>query len=141
MKRTLLGGLVLALALFVGHVGTSQAASQNIMYDGFCDGANLTYNVFNGSASGVQTGCSGTVSGPMVGAVANVFSQGPALTMGYDSTATFAASGLFTIIRADHTWTHYANGGGGIVIINSGTWSPGTAVRPNRRGGHPSNVR
>jgi len=92
MKRTLLGGLVLAIALFVGHAGVAQAAGQNF-------------------------------------------------TMGYDSTATFAASGLVTVIRADHTWTHYQNLGAGITVLNSGTWSPGIAVRPNRRSGGPSNVK
>jgi len=141
MKRTLLGGLVLAIALFVGHVGTAQAAGANIMYDGFCDGVNITYDMFTGLATGVQTGCAGAVTGPMLGTVARVFNQGVALTMGYDSTATYASSGFVTVIRADHTWTHYQNSGAGITIFNSGTWSPGTAVSPNRRSGGPSNVK
>lgn len=134
MKRTLLGGLVLTLALMFGQVGTSQAAGQNIKYDGFCDGANLTYDMFSGLASGVRTGCSGATSGPMLGTVANVFSQGPALTMGYDTSEIGGAQGIVTVIRADHTWTHYSNTGGGISVANSGTWSPGTALRPNRSG-------
>jgi len=141
MKRTLLGGLVLAIALFIGHAGVAQAAGQNLMYDGFCDGANLTYDIFTGLASGTQTGCTGTITGPMLGTVAQVFGQGAALTMGYDSTASFASSGFVTVIRADHTWTHYQNTGAGISVYNSGTWSPGTAVRPNRRSGGPSNLR
>ena len=136
MKRTLLGGLVLAVALFLGHAGAARAASQNIVYDGYCDGANLTYDIFTGLASGVQTGCAGTINGNMLGTVANVFGQGPSLTMGYDTAASF--NGMITVIRADHTWTHYNNTGAGITVVNSGTWSPGTAVRPNRGGGRPS---
>ncbi len=139
MKRTILGGLVLALALFIGQVGSSHAAGQNIMYDGFCDGVNLTYDMFTGLASGTQTGCGGSISGPMMGTVADVFGQGPAVTMGYDSTASYAGS-FITVIRADHTWTHYQNTGGGITVFNSGTWSPGTAVRPNA-GGRPSGMK
>ena len=132
MKRSLLGGLVLALALLVGQVGTSQAAAQNITYDGFCDGAALNYDLFTGLASGTMTGC---LSGPMMGSVALVFGQGAALTMGYDTTASGA--GFLTIIRADHTWTHYSNTGGGIVVANSGTWSPGV-LAPNAAGGTSS---
>jgi len=140
MKRTLLGALVLATALFVGHVGTAQAATQNIMYDGFCDGASLTYDIFTGTASGARTGCTGGVSGPMLGTVAQVFSQGAALTMGYDSSEIGGAhaAGLVTVVRADHTWTHYQNTGAGITVFNSGTWTAGVAVRPNRGGGRPS---
>lgn len=143
MKKALLGGLVLALALVFGQAGTSRAASVNIVYDGYCDGANLNYDIFTGLASGVQTGpsCSPVVSGPMLGTVADIFAQGPALTMGYDPTATFSSYGFVTVIRADHTWTHYQNSGGGITVANSGTWSFGTAVRPRVNGGKPSSFR
>ncbi len=139
MKRKFLGGMILALALMFGQVATSQAANQNIVYDGYCDGASLTYDMFTGLASGSQTGASCGISGPMLGTVANVFAQGPALTMSYDTTASF--SGMVTVIRADHTWTHYQNTGAGMTVVNSGTWSPGTAVRPNRGGGRPSIMR
>jgi len=130
MKRTLLGGLVLAMALMFGHVAASQAAAvQNITYDTYCDGASLSYDMFTGLASGTETGC---YSGPMMGTVASIFSQGPALTMGYDATATLA--GYVTVIRADHTWSHYQNTGAGISVLNSGTWSTGVA-RPNSTSG------
>lgn len=129
MKRTLLGGLVLALALMVGQVGTSKAAGVNLVYDGYCDGASVNYDIFTGMADGVMTGC---YSGPMMGSVAQIFGQGPGLTMGYDTSATGA--GIVTVIRADHTWTHYNNTGGGIAVVNSGTWSPGVAA-PAAAGG------
>lgn len=115
----------MALALMFGQVSTSHAANQNIVYDGYCDGASLSYDMFTGLASGSETGC---YSGNMAGTVANIFSQGPAITMGYDTTATLA--GVTTVIRADHTWTHYVNNGAGITVLNSGTWSSGMA-RPN----------
>jgi len=136
MKRTLLGGLVLAIALFVGHVGTAQAAGANITYDGFCDGASLTYDMFTGLASGHRTGTCLTSAGSMAGTVARVFNQGVALTMNFgpDDLGGAYSNGLLAVIRADHTWTYYQNTGAGITVFNSGTWSPGVALRPNRSG-------
>jgi hypothetical protein len=137
MKRTLLGGLVLAIALFIGHASVAQAAGQNIVYDGFCDGANLTYDIFTGLAAGNRTGTCLSSSGSMVGTVSQIYSQGPALTMGYgpDDLDGAYSQGLIAVIRADHTWSYYQNSGAGLVVFSSGTWSPGNALRPNRRGG------
>lgn len=121
MKRTLLGGLVLALALFTAQVGTSEAAT-NIKYDGYCDGVSLTFDVFSGLASGTATGCA---NGAMMGTVADVFTQGPALTMGFDDVGTYGPIGTIVVIRADRTWTYYRNDGNGIYAFSNGTWSPG----------------
>jgi len=137
MKRTLLGGLVLAVSLFFGQVGISHAAPavQDVSYDTFCDGATVTYDMFTGIASGVQTGCGGSAFGNMVGTVARVFNQGIAVTLGYDSAAAFAPFGVVTVIRADNTWTHYGNAAGTVTVVNSGTWSPALALAPNAAGG------
>ncbi len=137
MKRTLLGGLVLAVALFIGQVGVSQAApaTQNVTYDGFCDGANLSFDLFTGIASGVQTGCGGAAFGNMMGTVARVFGQGAAITLGYDSASAFGPFGVVTVIRADNTWTHYQNTGGTVTVLSTGTWTAGVAVAPNAAGG------
>ena len=128
MKRTFFLSVVFSFMLVAGYVGAASAASIDIVYDGYCDGARINYNVATGEADGWQTGsCVDIGTGNyMVGAVASVFGQGAGVTMGYDDTALYGTYGLFTVIRADGTWTHYANDGSGIIVINSGTWSYGT---------------
>ncbi|MBC2696425.1 MAG: hypothetical protein HF982_14345 [Desulfobacteraceae bacterium] len=136
MKRfCLVSVMVLACTLFfaqgsgaflgVGPDGEAVPVTIDIMYDGYCDGARLTYDLTTGLASGNQTGC---CQGYMLGAVADVYSQGPALCMSYCAGADFYAHPLYTVIRIDKTWTHYAcDGNGGMFVLNSGTWSYGAA--------------
>lgn len=107
----------------------------DIVYDGYCDGAHLSFDFATGLADGNQTGCH---VGNMLGVLSSVSSQGPALCMSYGVGADFYANALYTVIRADGTWTHYANDGGGIYVINQGTWSFGVAADANA--GLPSSL-
>ncbi len=142
MKRALLGGLVLALALLVGQVGTSQAAGQSIKYDTYCDGVNLTYDIFTGIASGVRTGSCLISSGSMAGTVAQIFGQGPGVTLNFGPSDLDGgySNGLVAVIRADHTFSYYQNSGAGTTVWLSGTWTPGAPARPNGGGGSTSST-
>jgi C1A family cysteine protease len=105
--------------------GPGPCPGVDVSYDGYCDGMCVDYNLATGEVEGYQTGCS---YGPTNGTVAKqIFSQGTAVTMVYDESATAGNLGIVTAIRPNGTWTHYKNDGGGIYIFNQGTWSPGPA--------------
>jgi hypothetical protein len=134
MKRfCLLSVIALAFTLFFAQgsnaflAGSSDATPIviDIVYDGYCDGAHLSFDFATGLADGNQTGC---CAGNMVGVVAMVPSQGVALCMSYGAGADFHPYGAYIVIRADRTWTLYANDGGGIYVLNTGTWTPGVAA-------------
>lgn len=117
-------GLGLGVVLALGQAGVAHAAGQNICYDGYCDGAYVSYSVWDGTAGGYQTGCS---QGNMVGSLGTQTSKGTAVAMSYHTDADFYPYAIHTVIRANRTWTHYrSDGNGWLVVINEGTWTPGT---------------
>lgn len=124
MKKLLAIGSVLVLLALTVVPGAAFAdagtdASFDLVFDGYCDGLHLN-DLLDGTVDGDQTGC---VSGPLLGTRNRPFTQGQAISVTFDSSAAYA--GLFAVVRADHTWTIYANDGAGIYVINSGTWTKG----------------
>jgi hypothetical protein len=101
--------------MVIGFAVSAQAGTVNIVYDGFCDGVNVTYNA-NGVAFGTETGCLG---GPVVGTKGSVAGQGNALTL----AESHVPNAVF-VIRPDHTWTIYLSDGS---ELQSGTWSQAAA--------------
>ena len=57
-------GFLLSMTL---TTGTANAAAIDIVFDGYCDGAHLNYNMATGLADGYQTGCA---QGLMLGTAA-----------------------------------------------------------------------
>jgi hypothetical protein len=120
MKRSL-SSLLFALVLIFGVVGGVDAASGtiNIIFDGFCDGATLTYDTASGYCWGVQTGCS---SGLIGGVVGGVLSQGTAMV--YSMPSAWAESGVLTyLVHPNGTWRNFWYDGNSIQIFLEGTWS------------------
>ena len=107
-------GFALA-AMVMGFAVSAQAGTLNIVYDGFCDGVNVTYAA-NGVTFGTETGC---VSGPVVGTRGSVRNQGHAITLAENHLPD-----TIYVIRADHTWSIYLPDGS---ELQSGTWSRAAA--------------
>jgi hypothetical protein len=121
MRKVFLSLLVVAFVVGVGQVAASSTplVAFDLHFDGYCDGLHLNYPSLGiGTAptvDGDQTGC---VSGGVFG---EKTSGGFYLTVPGFST--------FTVIKLNHTWTHYALSGNLIFVLNSGTWSPGPPIR------------
>lgn len=126
MKRALSLLTTLTLTLFFVPVHSAMAGRaqgmnrafgagtlHELTYDGFCDG--LAFEIVADGVNGDQIGC---LSGDAIGVVAD-----GSLVFCYCGGAEF--EGLMTVIGFDHTWTHYECTGGGISLLNSGTWSSG----------------
>jgi len=106
-------------AVLAGSAFSAQAGTLNIVFDGFCDGVDVTFGA-NGVAFGTETGC---VNGPAVGTKGSVKGQGK----GYTLNLNHVVNGVY-VIRNDHTWSIYLSDGSD---LQDGTWSPANGVRPD----------
>lgn len=106
IRTTLAAGLL----AFTG-LSTVQAATLNVMFDGFCDGVSVT--ITNGVAYGTETGC---VNGPAVGTKGKVSTQGK----GYTLNLNHVANAVFVLRTADQSWSIYLSDGS---ELQSGTYS------------------
>ncbi len=122
MKRflTLLG---LLLAVTVTLVATSAGAADplatgnvSFKFDGYCDGMSVTLGT-NGIVTGEwNSSCAMCNQYVAVGGTGGLaLTQGKLLTL-----ANNGLTYLYTVVRADHTWTHYAFDG---TVFNQGTWT------------------
>lgn len=95
----------------------------DIHLDGYCDGFHL-------NIPSIGTGTAGTVDGNHTGCVTGGFggttSKRPNAV---HLSTTYGGLGAYPLlawrIRANGNWAAYAEVGGVIVLVNSGTWSPG----------------
>jgi hypothetical protein len=116
--RTTLAAGLLGFAGFT----SAQAATLNVVFDGFCDGVSVT--VTNGVAYGVETGC---VSGPAVGTKGKVSSQGK----GYTLNLNHVANAVFVLRTDDNTWSIYLSDGS---ELQSGTFTHVVGAAPAGNG-------
>lgn len=85
------------------------------VYDGYCDGATL--NILSGKVTGVWNSPCATC--PFTETLnGRTGRDGGVAAAGFKYTPD--TYGIWTIVRADHTWTHYYNSGG---VANQGTWT------------------
>jgi hypothetical protein len=129
-----------ALALGVLPIGVASgvraaaapAVAQDISFDGYCDGLHI-----NIPSAGL--GVAGTVDGTTTGDCAD-----PIGLFGEASPNRFGKFGVtkgneyvqyedpaisvFTVVKKDHTWTHYVLDAGHLLVLNFGTWSLGTGA-------------
>ena len=112
--------LTLAMAPAV-TAAASTTATEDIHFDGYCDGVQLTFDAIGpGTVSGTQTGC---VADAIYGqSQASSFSKGT-------TWINDDPGGLMYVINKDQTWHIYALNGTDIMLLNSGTWSPGPPTR------------
>ena len=116
---------IFLIAFFILTFGVSSAysadtelvANFDIIFDGFCDGANFTVDTNTGLAVGVYASSCATCpfTEQMAGTVGSIFSQGKAVSLSWNP-----GIGVYTVIRQNGTWTHYNYDG---TVFNSGTWS------------------
>lgn len=124
MKKILLVVAVFAMLMapavsadsIVSDFGNANTFKLSYTYDGFCDGATLsiTNGIVTGTYSSPCASCpfTNTLSGKtgkQNGVLAAGFTYSPPL-----------ANVKFTVVRADHTWTHYDYNNN---IFNQGTWT------------------
>lgn len=113
---------------------TSPTGTTTIMFDGFCDG--FTMNLPSagvgtaGTLDGTQAGCE---SNPIFGTAGKPYD----VSSGTEYV-TLQTYGIFTVIRANQTWTHYVLSGSLITELISGTWSFAAPGAPRATG--PSSV-
>jgi hypothetical protein len=112
------GGEPMATGSSVAGGWVDQGGFQ-IGYDGYCDGQAFHMHA-DGTFDGFLTGCA---YGPSLGTRGLTWTQGLTIGIVYDDTADFF--GLYEVVRVDGTWMLYGNDGGGIYVINEGTWSYG----------------
>lgn len=119
-----------ALALAMTPVLAASAGTtdvQEISFDGYCDGMQLSFPSTGlgtpGTVDGVQTGCVSSA----------IFGQSKAGS--FDNGAVFVTvpdGGLLYNIYKDHTWEIYFLSGTTVGILNSGTWSDGPPPAPGQ---------
>jgi len=107
-------------ALLAGTAVGAHAGTLNIVFDGFCDGVDVSFGA-NGVAFGTETGC---VNGPVVGTKGSVRGQGG---HEYSLNLNHVANAIY-VIRADHTWSIYLSDGSD---LQDGTWSAANGTRPD----------
>ena len=125
--RVFLGVLVLALLVVpLGWAGPNDnginAGTWDLIFDGYCDGLNINYAGATGIATGTYSSscASCPMTDRMAGTAGYVASQGGAITLSYETVDGNCPVWLYTVVRKDHTWTHYGFDG---AAFNSGTWS------------------
>jgi hypothetical protein len=108
---------------------SSATATETIMFDGFCDG--MTIDVPStglgtaGTLDGTLAGCE---TGPILGSAApKKGTYGVEVGREFISIPQYT---LFSVIRNDHTFTHYAINGDVISELITGTWSLATPGAP-----------
>jgi len=107
-------------AVLAGSAFSAQAGTLNIVFDGFCDGVDVSFGS-NGVAFGSETGC---LSGPAVGTKGSVKGQGKGT---YSLHLDHISNGIY-VIRPNHTWTIYLSDGSDLA---DGTWSAANEVKPD----------
>jgi hypothetical protein len=140
------GALALSLlpigAAVAAPASAAPAVAQDISFDGYCDGLHVNIPSAGlgttGTLDGTETGCYssgafGTASPNKLGRFG--------VTKGNEYVQYEDAVGhpWLTVIKKNHTWTHYIlDGLGHLAVLNSGTWSLGTPVRQAGRVGSAS---
>lgn len=100
------------------QIGNAMGLTVAYSYDGYCDGATL--NILSGKVTGDYT--SPCASCPQPYTLKGITGkQNGVAAAGFKYTPDM---GLITVVRADHTWTHYSGG----TIFNSGTWTQCAAL-------------
>jgi hypothetical protein len=129
MKRVRVFAGVLVLALLVVPIGWAgandsgiNAGTWDLIFDGFCDGLNINYAGATGIATGMySSSCSSCPeTDRLAGTAGFVASQGGAITLAFETIGGTSPAWIYTVVRKDHTWTHY-NWDGSVFV--SGTWS------------------
>ncbi|MFC1523813.1 hypothetical protein ACFL6N_03375 [Thermodesulfobacteriota bacterium] len=118
MKKVFLKAAL--VALFISLASTVYAAPKtlNVVFDGYCDGVSITYDMSTGYATGASTGC---VVGNQAGTVGSIAAQGTGGTLAWDQVADYA--GMILILHAQGTWELIM--ATDASYINSGTWTVG----------------
>jgi hypothetical protein len=118
----MLKSVLIASAAVFASFG-AQALTGDVAFDGYCDGMHFD-SLGGGFIGGASTGC---VTDPVHGVTARIKAQGK----GNVVTAYGSSGGLTFIVRNDHTWYIETADGTG-AFINSGTWTAGTPLAPNK---------
>jgi len=116
-------------ALGPASASTEEVTTVDIVFDGYCDGLQL--NIPSDGISGVLRTVDGMQTGCVAGGVFGQARSGSDGTYGVENGTellTVPGFATFTVIKRNHTWVHYIDGGGFIAFVNSGTWSLGTPV-------------
>ena len=133
MKKILVVAMLAALIAPVvsasdfGNINPGNSFGTNALtvaytYDGYCDGATL--NIANGKVTGVYS--SPCASCPFTNTLNGITGkQNGVAAAGFKYTPDDYS--IFTVVRADHTWTHYYEAPPHNVM-NSGTWTECTAA-------------
>lgn len=124
--------VVLALATTVAAAksepafgtGINKTGTIDLLFDGYCDGVSFGYDTGTGLLNNgyYQSSCATCPSPDRMGGTVGIITggQGVGATMGWETLFGGAPVSIFTVIRADHTWTHYDWSGS---VMNSGTWT------------------
>jgi hypothetical protein len=132
-----------ALALGLVPIGAAApaaaapAVAQDITFDGYCDGLHL-----NIPSAGLGT--VGTIDGTTTGGCADpigIFGEASPNRFGKLGVTTGneyvqyedPAISVFTVVKKNHTWTHYVLDAGHLLVLNYGTWSLGAGARTASR--------
>ena len=134
MRKISVIGIILVLVMTTLVAGTAGAKSTpgfgdgaeapvafNILFDGYCDGFSGAFDGATGLFVGTYTSSCATcpMTDRLAGSYATIYSQGKALTVAFETVGGNPPF-IWTVIRANHTWTHYLFDGS---VMNTGTWS------------------
>jgi hypothetical protein len=134
MKRRQLLGASIMLAILLSVAGLAgaqvtapsgigpEAKTWDIIYDGYCDGLNVTFDTATGLAVGSNAASCRTCYGDdlVAGTAGFINSQGSGLSLTYQTYGGSSPMWFYAVVRRDHTWTLYDFSG---AVLNSGTWS------------------
>lgn len=123
-RLSLVFGLVFAMVMALAQVANAAPnTAYEISFDGYCDGVYLVYpsgGIGNSATvDGHHTGC---IGGGLMG-TASETPEAAHITTNYGGCCLYQF-----LINEDRTWVIYAESGGQIFVINTGTWSPGPAT-------------
>lgn len=132
MKRLSLftgGAVVLLASLSFAGAKPAQAATVNIVFDGYCDGMSL-------NIPSAGSGLPGTVDGNHTGSCVTNYGD-----IGYKAGSTIGTAEnedgtlVVYVLKTDHTWSNYydCTGTGIECYYLSGTWSFGTPAAPDKK--------
>jgi len=121
MKRITATTALLAAALIFGSTGYLGAI--DVTFNGYSDGVYLDIDRETGLVNGFLTG---SVEGDIMGFLGGVENQGTSMILTYTGGSLY--EGLTTVLRADHTWSHYFHDGTQMLELNTGDWSVGMPV-------------
>jgi hypothetical protein len=109
--------LIACAAVLAGSAFSAQASTLHLLFDGYCDGVDVSFDAA-GVGHGTETGCD---SGPVVGTKGSVKGQ----TKGYTLNVSHVPNAVY-VVRNDHTWSIYLSDGS---TLDEGTWTAANGVR------------